>query len=489
MQAVAAFTIPQLSSLTVTRACAWLRRSRNGCDRAYGSRVGTRPSKNARPRSKAFRSRWWNKRRRLRIERGMSLVAQAEAVQTAAEGCFPKGMEKPSFLAVDFFCGAGGTTRGLIDAGAYVLAGVDKEAACRRTYVDNNRNRSLDREPPVFLGCDIFEKTADYPDGQLAELVDELDRLIGDARRSHPNVPLLFAVCAPCQPFTTLSRRTMSPERLAKREKDRDLLRSAAALIARYSPELVLSENVAGIRDPKYGGIWDGFATDLVGMDYSVGTRLVCVSAFGVAQYRKRSILLAVQSNAVAPGMLDDRNGSLTVPDRDINAPPKSVAQAIGHLPKLGAGETHPDIPNHRTRSLSPLNLERLKFAKPGESNRYMSDTASGDLSLGCHRRVNARLKQRCFNDVYTRMRSEMPSPTITTKCHSISNGRFGHYDMDQLRGISLREAAALQSFEDDYVFYPVEQIEPVARMIGNAVPPKLASFFANYLVSSLEVR
>ncbi len=96
---------------------------------------------------------------------------------------------------------------------------------------------------------------------------------------------------------------------------------------------------------------------------------------------------------------------------------------------------------------------------------------------------MNERLATRCFNDVYTRMRADRPSPTITTKCHSISNGRFGHYDTDQLRGISLREAAALQSFADEYVFYPTDQIETDRRMIGNAVPPKLASFFASYLV------
>jgi DNA (cytosine-5)-methyltransferase 1 len=69
----------------------------------------------------------------------------------------------------------------------------------------------------------------------------------------------------------------------------------------------------------------------------------------------------------------------------------------------------------------------------------------------------------------------------------SISNGRYGHFDVSQQRGISLREAAALQSFPDDYVFHPTDQIEPVARMIGNAVPPKLARYFASYLVNSLD--
>ena len=105
-------------------------------------------------------------------------------------------------------------------------------------------------------------------------------------------------------------------------------------------------------------------------------------------------------------------------------------------------------------------------------------------LSLDCHRRVNAKLGQRCFNDVYTRMSADKPSPTITTRCHSISNGRFGHYDIAQDRGISVKEASLLQSFPRRYVFYPVDQITPIARMIGNAVPPKMASFFASYLVS-----
>ncbi|MGE7152992.1 DNA cytosine methyltransferase [Methylorubrum rhodesianum] len=413
----------------------------------------------------------------------------AEAAVPASESSDLPEHDRPKFLAIDFFCGAGGTTRGLLDAGGYVIAGVDKESACRRTYVENNRNHLLDGALPAFLERDIFERTEDYPSGQRFELVEELDALIGNARHSHPGVPLLFAVCAPCQPFTTLSRRSMSPERLAKREKDRNLLQSAAALIERYRPELVLSENVAGIRDPRYGGIWEGFATELSRIGYATGTRLVCVSAFGIAQYRKRSILIGARADVVAPNFIDESNGRLVVPDRDVSSPAQSVAEVIGHLPRLGAGEAHAEVPNHRARSLSALNIERLKFARPGETNRYMADTASGDLSLECHRRVNARLAQRCFNDVYTRMRADRPAPTITTKCHSISNGRFGHYDMDQLRGISLREAAALQSFADDYVFHPVERIEPIARMIGNAVPPKLARFFASYLVSSMAVR
>jgi DNA (cytosine-5)-methyltransferase 1 len=83
-------------------------------------------------------------------------------------------------------------------------------------------------------------------------------------------------------------------------------------------------------------------------------------------------------------------------------------------------------------------------------------------------------------------MSPDRPSPTITTKCHSLSNGRFGHYDVKQVRALSMREAAILQSFPEDYAFYPDDEVEPIARMIGNAVPPKLAGFFASYLANSL---
>lgn len=395
---------------------------------------------------------------------------------------------KPTFLAVDFFCGAGGTTRGLIDAGGYVIAGIDKDARCKFTYVDNNYNTTVDYAPARFLHRDIFPATEDYPEGRQAELDAEIDGLVGYYRRKAKGAPLLFAICAPCQPFTRLARKELSERRKKGREKDSNLLREAAGFVERFRPEMVLSENVSGIGDPKYGGVWDEFRTNLEALGYVTGSQIVCTSKFGVPQYRKRSILVAVRREIVRPENLADIMGrELLVPEADPEAVVISVARAIGHLPPIIAGETHPDIPNHRARSLSELNLKRLSSALPGQSNAYMSATEHGDLSLGCHQRVNARLDDRCFSDVYTRMRPGRPSPTITTKCHSISNGRFGHYDVDQVRGISLREAAILQSFPEDYVFHPTDQIEPVARMIGNAVPPKLAQFFADYLVRSLE--
>jgi DNA (cytosine-5)-methyltransferase 1 len=400
----------------------------------------------------------------------------------------PNAVCAPRFLTVDFFCGAGGTTRGLIDAGGYVIAGIDKDDRCQSTYVSNNKNRTLDRLKPRFLSYDVFPKTSRYPGGQQGELFVALEELVPAYRRQARGVPLLFAICAPCQPFTKLSRKELTDERKAGRRRDRNLLSEATAFVDYFKPELVLSENVRGIGDPKYGGVWGSFREELKTLGYVTGTKVVCTSRFGIPQYRKRSILLAAKRDVIKPERLADLSGEeLLVPESDPDCLLVSVREAIGHLPAIKAGEQHPKIPNHRTRALSDLNFRRLAAAKPGQSNAYMEDTPDGDLSLDCHRKVNKRLGGRCFTDVYTRMSPDRPSPTITTKCHSISNGRFGHYDVDQVRGISLREAAILQSFPSNYVFYPLDRNTIVASMIGNAVPPKLAAFFSRYLAQSVD--
>jgi DNA (cytosine-5)-methyltransferase 1 len=381
----------------------------------------------------------------------------------------PRALKAPRFLTVDFFCGAGGTTRGLIDAGGDVIAGVDKDERCHATYIENNKNVTLDELKPHFLCRDIFPKTKKYPDGQQAELISALEELIPAYRAQAPNAPLLFAICAPCQPFTKLSRKEMTNERKAGRQRDRNLLSEATIFVERFNPELILSENVQGIGDPKYGGVWEQFRKGLEALGYVTGTKVVCTSRFGIPQYRRRSILLAAKREIIKQELLTDLvEEELLVPESDPNCLMISVREAIGHLPPIKAGQQHPSIPNHRTRALSDLNFRRLACARPGESNPYMEDTPYGDLSLDCHKKVNKRLGGRCFTDVYTRMSPDRPSPIITTKCHSVSNGRFGHYDIKQVRGISLREAAILQSFPSNYIFYPVDQNTSVASMIGN---------------------
>ncbi len=143
------------------------------------------------------------------------------------------------------------------------------------------------------------------------------------------------------------------------------------------------------------------------------------------------------------------------------NAAYPTVWQWIGHLPPIGAGERHPNIPNHQSAGLSEINLRRI-MATPAGGGRL---TWPENLRLPCHQDYDGH------TDVYGRMRPNEPSTGLTTRCISISNGRFGH--PYQHRAISAREGACLQTFPMDFIFEG--SLTAVARQVGNAVPVLLA--------------
>ena len=122
-----------------------------------------------------------------------------------------------------------------------------------------------------------------------------------------------------------------------------------------------------------------------------------------------------------------------------------TVKDAIGHLPPLEAGQDCPTDALHRCRALSPLNLQRLKSTPYGGSWKDWP----ADLMLECHKKESGK----SFGSVYGRMVWEEPSPTMTTLCTGIGNGRFGH--PVQNRAISAREAALFQTFPITYRFFP----------------------------------
>ena len=382
----------------------------------------------------------------------------------------------PKFLAVDFYCGAGGTTRGLLDAGGYAICGIDKDVTNQVTYQRNNRNTTLDKDEPKFLGYDMFPASPDYPEGQQQAVWDELNQLIPLFRGMAAGVPLLFAICAPCQSFTKFIQRRMTDGREQNRLRDQNLLAQTVDFIRAFQPELVISENVASISSGQYKRIWSGFQAQLREEGYSVGENRVCASDFGVAQNRRRTVLIAFKAARESETVF-----SLPVPNGNPEASRLSASAAISHLPSLRAGEKCISVPNHMCRDLTEINRQRLMSVRPGEPNFRFAESPFGDLTLRCHRRLDEK-GQRGFGDVYTRIHPDRPAPTLTTRFHSVSNGRFGHYDEQQVRGLSLREGAALQSFPDEYEFYG-ESMDAIARMIGNAVPPKLSAHMAEWLL------
>ena len=380
-------------------------------------------------------------------------------------------------VAIDFFCGAGGMTNGLIRSGMHVLAGVDNEPLCEPTY---RQNKNVDGSVPEFICRDIFPKTAEYPNGQQELLARRIEVLLREYKRqtSLRKLKLVFAVCAPCQPFSKITKIEMSDPRKFKRINDMNLLLTTIGLIRRFRPQVVICENVEGIGKGDES-VLATFESRLKRNGYSFDAKVINSAKFGVPQNRKRTIGIGFDRTAhgeLPEVMTEDASLRKFV----------SVREVIGNLPPIAAGEVHPTIPNHRARSLSELNLKRISCAPPGESNHYLLNTPYGDLSLNCHRNLATRNGKMSFSDTYTRIHGDDVGPTITTKFISITNGRFGHFDVKQNRALSPREAALLQTFPQKYVFYPEDNLEFTATLIGNAVPPRLSEFFGRYIMGQL---
>lgn len=341
--------------------------------------------------------------------------------------------------AVDFFCGAGGLTRGLLDAGIGVVAGLDSDGCCREAYEQNNG--------VPFVHARIEEVREDTPG--LAEHVRSTD-------------DLLFAACAPCQPFSKILQNGGTTQ-------DPTLLREFGRLIAAVGPAFVLVENVPGITRGRGRTTLDAFRRALDGGGYRWVDGFVDAKHYGVPQNRRRFVLLAARTGP-EPCLPERTHG----PDREA---PRTVRDAIGRFPRIGAGGASSRWPNHRAARISERNLERLR-ATPhdGGDRRSWPDR----LWLACHRKDNSG-----HSDVYGRMAWDRPAPALTGRCHSISNGRYGHPEQD--RAISLREAAAIQTFPDAYEFFGYDKA--IARQIGNAVPVLLARRLGEQIVRLAETR
>jgi DNA (cytosine-5)-methyltransferase 1 len=258
-----------------------------------------------------------------------------------------------------------------------------------------------------------------------------------------------------------------------------NLLLTTTKLIADFRPDAIVCENVEGITESGTDSVLGMFKRSLRRLGYTFDARIINAAKFGIPQNRRRTIGIGYHKRRY--GIVAE------VPEIDASMKAKvTVAETIGHLPGIAAGEVHPDIPNHRARGLSQLNLKRISCAPPGANNGYLESTPYGDLSLRCHQRIAAKWGEVSFSDTYTRMRGDDVAPTITTKFISITNGRFGHYDTQQNRALTPREAALLQTFDERYIFFPEDNLEFTATLIGNAVPPRLAEFFGIQIAETI---
>ncbi len=343
----------------------------------------------------------------------------------------------PPVKAVDLFCGVGGLTRGLLDAGIDVRIGYDDDQACKFPYEKNN-------------GKATFEKR-------------DVSLLTGEELRRHWTEGVsLLAGCAPCQPFSTYMQGSKS----LRDDNKWSLLSAFGDLIRESGPNLVTMENVPNLAKHR---VFDEFLATLKELEYQYDYWIVECPRYGIPQNRTRLVLLA--SKLGKPELLP----STHEPENYVK-----VEDVIRKLPPLKAGQTDSKDPLHKASRLTDINLKRIKHSKPGGSWSDWPD----DLVTPCHKK---RSGERYFS-VYGRMRWEQPAPTMTTLCFGYGNGRFGHPEQD--RAISLREAAIFQTFPRDYQFHPPDktpEFRTVGRLIGNAVPVKLGEIIGLSLKKHVE--
>ena len=337
-----------------------------------------------------------------------------------------------SISAVDLFCGVGGLTHGLQQAGIKVNAGIDIDKTCQYAYEQNNQAQ--------FIEEDIRSVT----DTALCKLYSENDIK-------------LLAGCAPCQPFSSHTNK------IKNRTSDEKwgLLADFQKLVERVKPEIVAVENVPPIQKQK---IFTDFVDKLQELDYHVYQKLVYCPDYGVPQKRRRLVLIASIFGEVAPL---PKTHSLSG-QNDLQPCP-TVEQAIGALPAIADGQVSDKDSLHRTWRLSAVNKERIKQSLPGGT--WLDwDPA---LRAPCHRKPSGQT----YKSVYARMEWDKPAPTITTQFYNFGTGRFGHPEQD--RALSLREGAILQTFPQNYDFIDPSLPVSFTRLgihIGNAIPVQLAT-------------
>ncbi len=334
--------------------------------------------------------------------------------------------------AIDLFCGAGGLTQGLKQAGFNVVGAIENHPTYAESYQLNHPKTNLKL-------CDITELDPTKYCKELGLKAGELDLLAG---------------CPPCQGYSTIGTRNRGKKNDPRNELVYEVLRFALA----FEPKTIMMENVPALAKDKR---LKKLREKLEDIGYKIDVKILKMSHYGVPQARRRMILLASKLNniEVVKQELDEDKM-------------KTVRDAISFLPP--AGQTNDIL--HTDTDLRTEKIKKLisMIPKDGGSRTDLGE----EYQLECHKRTSG------FKDVYGRMAWNKPSPTITGGCNNPSKGRFIHPEADRV--ITLREAALLQTFPIDYKFSLKSGKTGVAMMIGNALPPTFIEFHARNLIKHL---
>lgn len=364
----------------------------------------------------------------------------------------------PQLPVIDLFCGAGGLSEGFRQADFDILAGNDIDPFAGETYRQTHPESAFFDSSITDLTAKDFLKATGLKKGELACLVGG----------------------PPCQGFSVYNhQRGMHDPRSG-------LFREYLRIVEGIAPKWVVMENVTGITSAGGGQavneIMDGFAN----LGYHIEMRTLLAEQYGVPQERRRVFFIANNQGLPTPWPQETHGDGL--------APYVTVADALSDLPPLKNGENpgpqkygkkakpgyqsmlrngQTIVQNHSAPRLGQINLDRMKFIPQGGSWR---DIPYELLPAGMKRAKRSDHTKR-----YGRLHPDGLASTILTKC-DIHWGAFIHPEQD--RALTVREAARLQSFPDNYVFAGPRTEQYV--QVGNAVPPVLARQVAEAIKASM---
>lgn len=345
-------------------------------------------------------------------------------------------------VVVDLFSGAGGTSLGFVQAGFRILAAVEIDLNAAETYEKNLCVR-VKKTDIRKLNPSRFRRHLGLRRGQL-------DVLVG---------------CPPCQGFSRMRNGG------GANDDKNDLVLVYLEFVKALLPRFAVFENVPGIIRTKHGKtFYDKLISGLKALGYNPSPQEVDAADFGVAQHRRRVIVIAARDNHEAP-RLSPTHGNPKSPDVRAEKLQRwiTVQNKIGNgvYPELkagGDGTSGGKYPNHVAAETGPKVLTFIKAVPQDGGSRTDIPKESW---LACHKKHDGH------KDTYGRLHWDEPSNTITSGCTNPSKGRFVHPEQD--RALTPREAAALQGFPDSFVFHA----HSIPAQIGNAVPPPLANAIA----------
>lgn len=385
---------------------------------------------------------------------------------------------------IDLFAGCGGLTDGFLQTGKYnTLAAVDWEfptVATLKNRLENKWKYDLNKNNIIHFDIQRTEELINGFNDSVYGSSIGLDELVGT------NQVDLIVGGPPCQAYSIAGR--VRDENGMQDDYRNFLFESYVKLVNHYQPKAFVFENVEGILSAKPGGISIvkriKKAFNEIGYEITDNLRsnaLFDTSYYNVPQKRKRVIIFGVPKNKESKSKI---NSFYSMMKSKASAEPLNSKTAFEYLPKIFPDPKNPKhshsvklngVPlpkNHEPRMHSERDIDIFKLlAEDIKSGREMYTSSKALIEL---------YKQKTGKDSnfhkYHVIREDKPSNTIPA--HLYKDGlRHIHPDPNQARSITVREAARLQTFDDDFEFLGSRGDQ--YKMIGNAVPPAFSKIIA----------